>query len=271
MRVASIHTYPVKGGHRLDHDAAPVERWGLAGDRRWMVVGPDLLGVTQRELPGLVLLRPTVHPGGLSLRAAGRATLDVPEPATGDRLDVRVFTHRPPVPVRFAGEAADAWLSALFGRPVRLVWLDEPATARPVNQQYGAPADRVSFADGYPLLLANAGSLADLNTALAGTGAEPVPMTRFRPNLVVDGAGPWAEDGWLGGRLRVGPVVFRVVKPCDRCVVTTVDQETGVKGRQPLRILADRRRFGQDLLFGVYLIPDGTGTVRCGDPVEPVP
>ncbi|MBO4208445.1 MOSC domain-containing protein [Micromonospora echinofusca] len=278
MRVASIHTYPVKGGRRLDHDAAPVEPWGLAGDRRWMVVGPDLVALTQRQLPGLALLRPAPYPGrsrpgaagGISLRAPGRTALDVPEPTTGDRLAVRVFTHQPPVPVRVAGPDADAWLSDLLHRPVRLVWLDEPTAARQVNQEYGSPDDRVSLADGYPLLLANADSLADLNTGLAGAAEEPVPMTRFRPNLVVDGAGPWAEDSWLGGRLRVGPVTFRVVKPCVRCVVTTVDQETGVKGQQPLRVLADRRRVGQDLLFGVHLIPDVTGTVRCGDPVGPL-
>jgi uncharacterized protein YcbX len=93
-------------------------------------------------------------------------------------------------------------------------------------------------------------------------------MTRFRPNLVVDGARAWAEDDWLGGRLRVGPVVFRVVKPCARCVITTVDQETGEKGRQPLRVLGRHRRHGSGLLFATNLIPDTLGPIHLGDEVE---
>ena len=171
-----------------------------------------------------------------------------------------------------AGPAADAWLTGVLGQEVRLVWLDDP-TRRPVEPEYARPDDRVSFADAYPLLLTNAASLDALNGWIAAgdSGEGPVPMTRFRPNLVVASAAAWAEDGWLGHRLRIGPVTFRVVKPCDRCVVTTTDQETGDKGREPLRTLGRYRNIDQKLLFGVNLIPDPPyGAITVGDPVEPL-
>jgi uncharacterized protein YcbX len=149
--------------------------------------------------------------------------------------------------------------------------LDDP-TRRAVNPVYARPGDVVSFADGYPLLLANVASLAMLNDWLAEAGSPegPLPMTRFRPNLVIEGAAAWAEDAFVGGRLRIGSVEFRVPKPCDRCVVTTTDQETGVRGKEPLRTLGRYRNVDQLLMFAVNLIPDGTGTVAVGDAVEPL-
>ncbi len=270
MRIASLHTYPVKGCHRLDHDEAHVEPWGLAGDRRWLVVDADGVGITQRTTTALVGLRPLPQPGGLTLRAAGRPDLHVAEPADGDKIDVRVFSSKAPVPARLAADAAHTWLSALLGMPARLVWLADP-TVRPVNPLIGEDGDRVSFADGYPILLTTTASLAALGDRLYEAGDEPVPMTRFRPNVVVDGATPWAEDSWLGGRLRFGDTVVRAVKPCDRCVVTTIDQETAEKGRQPLRALGKHRNTALGLLFGMNLIPDGPGLIRVGDPVELLP
>jgi len=130
----------------------------------------------------------------------------------------------------------------------------------------GNEVDVVSFADGYPLLLTSAGSLGQLGDWLAADGETPVPMTRFRPSVVVAGAPPWAEDGWR--RIRIGAVPFRVAKPCGRCVVTTTDQITGERGRQPLTMLGQRRRFGKQLVFGQNLIPDSGGVIRVGDPVE---
>src|SRR3954469_9103367 len=230
MRIASLHTYPVKGCHRLDHDEAVVEPWGLAGDRRWMVIDPDGIGITQRIVARLALLSVTVRPGGLTARAPGLSGLDVPEPVDGPKEFVRVFSGKPPVPARIAG--AGPWFSEFLGRPARLVWLGDP-TARPI-QDHARESDRVSFADGYPLLLTNTASLAAVNDWLHEAGEEPVPMTRFRPNVVVSGAPAWAEDGWVARRLRLGDVTFRAAKACDRCVVTTIDQETGAPGRQPL-------------------------------------
>jgi len=271
MRLASIHSYPIKGCHRLDHDDASVEPWGLTGDRRWMILDEDGVGVTQRETTRLTALRARVRPGGLELRATGLPTVELAEPVDGEPVEVRVFRSKTPVPARLAGATADEWLSELLDRKVRLVWLGDP-TVRQVDPKYGAPDDRVSLADEYPVLLANAASLDVLNDWIqeSGSGEGPLPMTRFRPNLVVGGAEPWAEDDWLGRRLQIGAVVFRAVKPCDRCVVTTVDQETGQRGREPLRTLARHRNVNQELLFGLNLIPEVTGAparLAVGDPV----
>ena len=193
----------------------------------------------------------------------------VAHPTEGDLRDVTVsqFTG----PARRADTAAGDHLSALLDRKVQLMWLDDPAR-RAVEPEYAQPGDTVSFADGFPLLLANSASLAQLNDWIAESGSieGPLPMTRFRPNLVVDGGSAWAEDGWLGGRIRVGEVTFRVPKPCDRCVVTTTDQETGDRGREPLRTLARYRNINQGLLFAVNLIPDTVGEIAVGDPVTPL-
>jgi uncharacterized protein YcbX len=267
MRIASLHTYPVKGCHRLDHDEAAVEPWGLAGDRRWIIVDAEGVGITQRMVARLALLSATPRPGGLRVRAPGLPELDVAEPVGGEPVTVRVFRSKPPVPARLA--PAGDWLAHFLGRPARLAWLVDP-TARPI-QDNALPGDRVSFADGYPLLLTNAASLDAVNDWLCEAGDEPVPMTRFRPNVVVAGARPWAEDDWLGRRLRLGDVLVRAAKACDRCLVTTIDQETAVSGKQPLHILGRYRRFPGGLMFGMNLIPDRPGVLRVGDPVLDLP
>jgi uncharacterized protein len=204
--------------------------------------------------------------GSIVVSTAGQPGHRVEAPAArggAEMLEVSVWAAT--VLAAAAGPEADAWFSAYLGRPVRLVYLDDP-TRRPVNPEYGSAADVVSFADGFPLLLTSQGSLDELNRWLTEGGDQPVPMTRFRPNAVVAGAEPWAEDHWR--RVRVGAVSFRVVKPCGRCVVTTTDQLTGERGTQPLKMLGRRRRFGQQLVFGQNLIPDAPGVIRAGDRVE---
>jgi uncharacterized protein len=269
MRIKSLHSYPVKGCHRLDHDAAVVEPWGLAGDRRWMMIDADGVGITQRDTQRLTQLTARPRPGGLLLTAPGLPPLDVPEPVDGPKETVRVFRSKQQVPARIADTQ---WSSAFLGLDARLAWLAEP-TARGI-ESHALPTDRVSFADGFPVLLANTASLDAINDWLVEAGEEPVPMTRFRPNIVLTGAGPWAEDGWIGRTLRVGSVPFRAAKPCDRCVVTTIDQESGDKGREPLRILGRHRRYPDGLLFAINLVPDlpigDVGQIRVGDQVTVV-
>ncbi|WP_250000917.1 MOSC domain-containing protein [Actinoplanes sp. M2I2] len=262
MRITALYSYPVKGCHRLEHDAAEVEPWGLAGDRRWLMVDPDGVGITQRETPLLTQLTVAPRPGGLELGAPGLPPLSVDEPVDGPETYVEVFRGQEPVPARVAEQE---WSSRFLGQEARLVWQADP-TGRRVETD-ALPGDRVSFADGYPVLLANEASLGALNDWLVEAGDDPVPMTRFRPNLVTGGAEPWIEDVWLGQRLRIGEVTFRAAKECSRCLVTTIDQETGEKGRQPLRMLGLRRRFDTGLLFAINLIPDMSGIVRVGDPV----
>ncbi|PZG12795.1 MOSC domain-containing protein [Micromonospora craterilacus] len=272
MRLSEINTYPIKGCRGLHHDEAEVQPWGLDGDRRWMMVDADGVGVTQRETTTLVRVRAHPAPGGLLLRADGHPDLVVPEPAGVAPVQVRTFRRRLlRVDALPAGPAADDWLGKVVDRPVRLVWLAEPTRHVERGRKEYDPGDRVSFADAYPVLLTSTASLAALGDWLVAAGAEPVPMARFRPNLVVDGAPAWAEDGWAGRPLRIGGVRFQAANPSARCLVTTTDQETGVRGREPLRTLARHRNIDRQLLFGLNVIPLEPGRVRLGDPVELTP
>ncbi|MEV0848490.1 MOSC N-terminal beta barrel domain-containing protein [Streptomyces sp. NPDC049954] len=262
----SVHIHPLKAARALDREAVLVERWGLAGDRRWMLVDPDGKLITQREEPRLALL--TAAPradGSLVLSAPGAEPLAVTVPEPVATVPVRVF--RTKVEAVLAAESASTWCGAYLGRPVRLVHLDDPAVRRPIDPAYARPGETVSFADGYPLLLATTASLDALNSLISQGDLPdegPVPMSRFRPNLVIEGTEPWAEDGWW--RIRVGEVLFRVPKPCSRCIVTTTDQLSARRGKEPLRSLARHRRSpGNGALFGTNLIPESSGTVRVGD------
>jgi uncharacterized protein len=263
--LASVHIYPLKGCRAVDLDESVVELWGLAGDRRWMIVDSDCRFVSQREHPALARLDIKYRPGAdITASSDGYPTAQVAVPGESPEL-LKVTVWGSTVLAAAAGPEADAWFSDYLGEKVRLVYLDDP-TRRAVDPDYGADGDVVSFADGYPLLLTNSGSLDQLGGWLSAAGDQPVPMNRFRPNVVVNGYEPWAEDRWR--RIRIGSVSFRVAKPCGRCVVTTTDQTTGVRGTQPLRILAARRRFGKNLVFGQNIIPDSRGVIRVGDPVE---
>jgi uncharacterized protein YcbX len=264
VRLASIHVYPMKAARAVDLDECLVEPWGLAGDRRWLLVDEDGRFVSQREEPSLARVVVTYGQGTISVSSAGFPARQVTAPGGGEQL-LKVTVWGSTVLAAATGPEDSAWFSAFLGRPVRLVYLDDP-TRRAVDPQYGRDGDVVSFADGYPLLLTSTASLDELGRWLSEDGAQPVPMTRFRPNAVVAGAPPWAEDHWR--RIRIGAVEFRVVKPCGRCVVTTTDQITGQRGKQPLTMLGQRRRFGNQLVFGQNLIPDSGGVIRVGDPVE---
>ncbi|MBB4893717.1 hypothetical protein FHS39_002748 [Streptomyces olivoverticillatus] len=269
--LSAVHFYPVKSMAGCTPGEAAVEPWGLAGDRRWMVTEPDGRFVTQRQQPRLALASALPLPGGgIRLAAAGADPLDVAVPAApgpSGTVTVEVFGQK--VEAVPAGAAADAWVSAYLGAEARLVHMDDPAVRRPTDPDFSLPGDTVSFADGYPLLLATTASLAELNSLIArgAHAAEgPLPMDRFRPNVVVDGTAPWAEDGWR--RVRIGEVTFRVVKPCGRCVITTTDQHTAERGKEPLRTIAAHHRIGGKLVFGQNLIPEHTGVVRVGDEFE---
>lgn len=263
----SIHLHPVKalGGHAC-HEAV-VERWGLEGDRRWALIDAAGRIVTQRERPRLALAAAELLPGGgfrVSAPGPEPLTVAVPGPA-GTTTATWAGEEIETVP---AGHEASAWFSAYLGEDVTLVHLDDPAVRRPLDRVYGRPGETVSLADAYPLLLTTVASLDALNSLIAQGDHPhegPLPMNRFRPNLVVDGTASWAEDDWK--RIAVGEVVFRVAKSCGRCVVTTTDQASGERGREPLRSLGRHRRFGGQLVFGQNLVPETPGTVRVGDRV----
>ena len=264
MRVAEIRIYPVKGLRGFAVDEATVEPWGLAGDRRFMVVDRASRFMTQREWPAMAVVAALLVSGGLVLSTVSDQEIRIQAPeATQPRLEVTIWKNR--VPAVDCGPDAAAWLSDVLGTPCRLVHMSEPATARPADPDFAAPDDHVSFADGFPLLVTTQASLDDLNTRLD----RPVTMDRFRTNLLVEGAEPWAEDDWRD--LRVGDVRFAGVKDCARCAVTTVDQDSGVRSEdnEPLRTLARfRRKAGGRIIFGQNLILRRLGRITVGDTVE---
>jgi uncharacterized protein YcbX len=268
LTVSALARYPVKSCRGEALDEAIVEPWGLAGDRRWMVVDADGEVITAREVHQLLLVRPQLVPDGLGLAGPDLPLLPVPVPDGRERMLVDIWGSQ--VDAACADPAADAWFTKLVGSTARLVYLDDPL-ARPTNPQRTRPDDRVSFADGYPLLLTTQASLDRLNEHIAeGPRADegPLPMTRFRPSVVVEGAPAWAEDDWR--ELRIGGVPFRAVKGCDRCVLTTLDPDTAAKGMEPITTLARHRRFDGKTWFGINLVPDTheRRRIRVGDEIE---
>jgi uncharacterized protein len=286
MRLASVHVYPIKSCAGLTLDHAKVTAHGLQYDRRWMVIDAQGCFVTGRQHGRMALIR--VEPDGDALRldAPGMPSLHVPTPAdAAPRAMVTVWKDY--VDATYVGTEADAWLSAYLGQPVRLVYFDAKSR-RAVNAKYARSDDEVAFADGYPLLAISQSALDALNARIRDKSAaaseheaasessaaappfsiEPLSMARFRPNLVIAGAEPHAEDAWRS--VRIGEVLFDAVKPCTRCVFTTVDPDTGERHPEgePLNTLKDYRRTPAGIIFGMNLIPRGRGVLRLGDAIE---
>jgi uncharacterized protein YcbX len=262
MHLSAIHVYPIKSCAALSPASAAVEPRGLAHDRRWMIVDGSGRFITGRQVPATVLIRATPDATGLRLEAPGHAATSIGFPrADAPRRRVTVWDDEVEAPD--AGDAAAAWITGVLGREARLVAMDA-AAARAVDPSRARPGDEVSFADGYPLLLVSQAALDGLNSRLPAD----LPMLRFRPNLVVDGAAVHAEDGWK--RLRIGEVEFEGVKPCVRCVFTTVDPEAGAfdPSGEPLRTLKTYRRGPKGITFGMNLIARGSGTLHVGDAVD---
>ncbi|MEV3988419.1 MOSC N-terminal beta barrel domain-containing protein [Streptomyces sp. NPDC049837] len=264
----SLHVRPVKSLRGASPVEAAVEPWGLAGDRRWMLIDAAAKVVTQRQQPRLALaFAENVPGGGIRVSAPGLEPLTVAVPEPSETVPAEIFLSK--VEAVPAGPAADEWFSAYLGQDVRLVHLDDPARRRPIDPEYALPGETVNFADGYPLLVTSVSSLDALNSLIAQGGHPdegPLPMDRFRPTVVVEGTAPWDEDRWT--RIAIGEVAFRVAKPCARCVVTTTDQRTARRGKEPLRTLARHRLIDKKMIFGQNLVPEHPGTLRVGDPVE---
>ena len=262
MFLSAIHIHPVKSTASLDIQSAVIEPRGLRDDRRWMIVDADDRFLTGRQLARMVLIHATPEGDGLRLTAPSMPSLKVATPAhDAERASVKVWDDT--VDAARAAPAADAWLSEFLGRPVRLVAMDA-RSARATEPLAGVEAGAVGFADAYPFLAISQASLDHLNAKLA----TPIAMRRFRPNLVISGCDPHAEDGWR--RIRIGEVPFDVAKTCTRCVFTTVDPERGERdpSGEPLRTLKTYRRSQDGIVFGVNLIARGAGVLRVGDRVE---
>ncbi|MFV2172585.1 MOSC domain-containing protein [Actinomadura sp. LOL_016] len=250
--LTELNVYPVKSGGGTPLRTAELTPAGLRHDREFMLVNAEGRSLTQRDTAAMALMRPSYDGEVLTVAAPGAAPL-VHKAVDGEPREVLV--HRKECRGVDQGDEAAAWFADLLGRECRLVRF----TGRRETSRGGGVA---RFQDGYPLLLISAESLADLN----GRMAAPLPMNRFRPSVVVEGLGAFGEDA--ARLLRIGGTVIEAIKPCTRCVITTTDQETGERGREPLRTLASYRSGEGGLLFGQNCVPRTPGTLAVGDPVE---
>ena len=261
ITVSSLIYYPVKACRGFEVDSACVERMGLQDDRRMMVVTSEGQCLTQREYPRLALVLPTLHDGMLTLSAPNHDSRRLGIQKSGTPVSVDIWKSKG-VQAIDQGEDAAAWFSHWLGAPVRLVHIAD-GYKRLVNEKWAVHEDdHTGFSDGYPILLASEEGLQDLNSRLES----PVPMNRFRPNIVVKGCAPFAEDTW--NRIRIGDVELAVVKPCARCEVTTIDKETLARTKEPLKTLGKYRKQELGAIFGENVIPLTGGMIRRGMDVE---
>lgn len=276
MHISEINIYPIKSLKGISVDSAIIQERGLQYDRRWMLTTTDGMFFTQREFPKMALISTWIEDDGLGAAADRFGDVFIPfGPDTGNKQQVTIWQSVCEGEV-YAG-VVNEWFSDVIGIDCQLVYMPDD-TRRNVSDRFNKNDDVVSFADGYPLMVLSEASLAELNSRLD----DPLPMNRFRPNLVVSGSTPYAEDNWA--EVCVGEAVFRSTKPCERCVITTVDPAKGeFAGKEPLKTLASYR-MAKDVmperleslgvtptavLFGQNLIAESVGEViRVGDVVQ---
>ena len=256
--LSALNVYPVKSAGGIGVDRWPLDDFGLEFDRRWAVIDSTGVVLTQREYAGMALVRTAIGEAGLRLEAPGMPLLQLPLAGSGgSRLPVQIWDDT--CEAERCAPEADEWWSALLGERCHLVRMPDDA-------RRNAGPDRVSFADAFSFLILSEASLDALNARLE----RPVPMNRFRPNLVVSGVSPHAEDEW--SVVRIGGVELAITRACARCVMTTIDQAVASRATEPLRTLATYRRGPEGgVLFGQNARHLSRGTLAVGDPVVPEP
>jgi MOSC domain-containing protein len=276
MLLTRLNVHPVKSMAIRPVTSAEVGFAGLAGDRTWAIVDDEGELVSAREQHSLFSITADIPSTDASVGSALRlCAADLPdlllEQPTGSLTRAKVHSNE--LQGISAGPEADAWLQQAVGRAdVHLLWCDDP-TRRTLNPEFSTPGDFTAYADGYPVTIASEASLRQLNDWIAEGALErgeeppaPLPMQRFRPNLVVDGDVPFGEDHWTS--VTIGDVRFRVAKPTDRCVMTTIDLDSLQTSKEPIRTLARHRLVNHKTLFAIHLIPESTGRISVGDAVE---
>lgn len=260
IHLSGIYIYPIKSAGGIALEDAQVSDRGLQYDRRWMLVDEQGKFLTQRQFPSMALIQVRLGESELVVEAPNQSSLSIPlDYESNHRLRVQVWNdicQAMPLDQHFS-----QWFSEFLHIPCQLVYMPEDSI-RPINPNYADPGEPVSFADGFPFLLISEASLQDLNQRLK----QPVPMNRFRPNLVVSGCEAFAEDSWR--QIRIGSIPFRVVKPCSRCTITTVDQSQGIRGKEPLATLANYRLRHGKIFFGQNVIQEELGKLRIGDEIN---
>jgi hypothetical protein len=270
VKVKSLHIYPLKSGRVIDQDEAEVTPWGLAGDRRYMLVDRDGKFITQRELQALAQVTAIASHGALHLSKAGSDENLTVSFDPDRRIDVDIWDT--PTNASLAADSVNTTLSNWLATPVRLVHADD-RTVRPCSATWAGEGVETGFADGYPILITTTGSLKALTDATLNMGAATFGMDRFRPNIVIEDDQPFADDRWAA--VEIAGIRCDLVKPCARCIMTTQDQLTGERGgpdpmpaMRRLRMSEDRRVAG--VLFGWNVVPRGSGRIAVGDPVSVV-
>jgi uncharacterized protein YcbX len=291
MHISEINIYPIKSLKGISRESAKIEERGLAFDRRWMLTTPEGMFFTQREFPRMATIAVAMNSGQLTVESDAAGTFTIPfEPDRGEWQKVTVWQSLCDALV-YKGMVSE-WFSDAIGTKCQLVYMPD-ASKRHINPRFDRGEDIVSFADGYPLMLIGEESLRDLNLRLKEAhdhereasylpDFKPLPMNRFRPNLVISRSDAYAEDDWKS--VRIGEAVFRSTKPCERCVITTIDQMTGeLTGKEPLKTLATYRmakdvipeRYSalnvspNGVLFGQNLVAETPGSgVNVGDSLE---
>ncbi len=274
MILSDLFIYPVKSLRGCRVAAAEVDALGLVGDRRFMVVDENERFLTQRTHPRMALISTALTAQTLTLSADGRGSRSVARVAgradASPQLRTVSVWKSEGLLAEDCGDDVAQWLGDLLGAAVRLVRIGAEFRRPILKPNVAGAGDLLAFADAFPFLVISEASLAELNDRLVARGEEAVPMNRFRPNLVVRGCDPFAEDAWP--RFRIGGIVFHAGGPCSRCVVTTTDQSTGERGPEPLRTLATYRRDAKDptdVNFGQNLVHETKrGELRLGDPIE---
>ncbi|TWI98176.1 hypothetical protein JN11_03255 [Mucilaginibacter frigoritolerans] len=259
LKVSGLYIYPIKSLPGISLQQARVTPKGFEHDRRWMLVDENNMFMSQREIPELTQLAVVIEESGLRIthKLSGDSIL-VPfnYPATNPTAQVTIWDDV--CTAQFISDEVDEWFSKAIGIKCRLVYMPDDSM-RIVDQLYAIEESITSFSDGYPFLLIGQASLNELNSRLA----EPLPMDRFRPNIVFTDGEPFEED--LMGHFTIGDISFYGVKLCARCVMTTIDQEKGCKGKEPLKTLASYRLKNNKILFGQNLVHKGNGVVAIND------
>lgn len=263
--LSEIWIYPVKSLGGIKIDQGVVLKKGLQHDRRWMLVDAQGLAMTQRVFHEMALFRPEISGDTILIRyiKSGKMISSIEFDTSHSftkQSQAQIWNDK--ILVGEVDPGVSAWFSRHLGIPCKLVAFPE-ANPRAVDPEYAVGDDHVSLADAYPFLAIGKASLDDLNRRLD----EPVGMNRFRPNLVFTGGEPFAEDHW--GRLTIGSVPFAAVKKSARCILTTVDQNTGIRGPEPLRTLSTFRKVDNKVFFGQNMIALGEGILTVGDPIIP--
>ena len=262
--VSELAIYPVKSFAQIPLKKSYIDGFGLNQDRRWMVVDNNGKFITQRQQPRMCLLKPELIPSegieqGLIIRAPAMDALKVMVPSAQKTRQVTVWNDQ--CAALDCGNAAAQWLRHFLGIECRLVFFPGEEI-RQVDLNFAQAGDRTAFADGFPILLISQASLDDLNSRMES----PLPMKRFRLNLVVSGCDPFAEDSWR--RIKIGEITMRVVKPCSRCVIPSIDVNSAEKGVEPTQTLLTYRKRDNKIYFGQNVIAEGKGEIKIEMPVE---